>query len=378
MKKVLFIDRDGTLVHEPKDTFQVDSFYKLEFYHGALTWLARIAAELDYELVMVTNQDGLGTASFPEDWFWPIQNFIVKTFAGEGVHFTDVHIDRTFPAQMAPTRKPGIAMLTRYLQGGYDLEHSFVIGDRITDVELAKNLGCKAIWMEQGNDLGSDETSVKDSELMPFVALNSMDWKAIYSFLRNQDRMTSVHRKTKETDIHIQLNLDGSGEAEINTGLAFFDHMLEQIARHGGVDLHIDVDGDLEVDEHHTIEDVGIALGDAFTKAMGKKTGMSRYGFSLPMDDCAAQCLIDFGGRPYLKWKVKFERERIGDVPTEMFSHFFESFSQAARCNVHLQAKGDNEHHKIEAVFKAFSRAVHQAIHADRKSDVLPSTKGVL
>jgi imidazoleglycerol-phosphate dehydratase/histidinol-phosphatase len=377
MKKVLFIDRDGTLVDEPKDSFQVDSFYKLRFLPGALTWLGRIARELDYELVMVTNQDGLGTASFPEEWFWPVQQFIVNTFTGEGVHFSDIHIDRTFPYQMAPTRKPGTAMLHRYFQGGYDLANSFVIGDRITDVELAKNVGCKAIWMDEGNALGAAEISTSHDALLPYVALRTLDWQEIYHFLKLANRATRVTRRTAETEISIALNLHGSGHAEIFTGLGFFDHMLEQIARHGGVDLEIQCDGDLEVDEHHTIEDVGLALGEAFRSAMGKKAGMQRYGFHLPMDDAAAQCLLDFGGRPHVKWKVKFEREMVGDVPTELFGHFFESFAQAAKCNLHIHSKGENDHHKIEAAFKAFARALRMALSDTGGTDV-PSTKGVL
>lgn len=378
MKKVLFIDRDGTMVAEPKDTFQVDSFYKLAFYPGALTYLSRIAKECDYELVMVTNQDGLGTEGFPEDWFWPVQQFIVNTFAGEGVHFSDIHIDRTFPHQNAPTRKPGTGMLFRYFQGDYDLENSFVIGDRITDVELAKNIGCKAIWMDDGNNLGGTETSVEHAALMPHVALRSLDWKEIYSYLRNLPRFTRVLRRTSETDIRVDLNLDGSGHADITTGIGFFDHMLEQIARHGGMDLEIDCDGDLEIDEHHSIEDIGIALGEAFRTAMGKKIGMERYGFSLPMDEANASALLDFGGRTAFKWKVKLEREFIGDMPTEMFSHFFESFAQSAKCNLHLAAKGENEHHKIEAVFKAFARSLKMAVARNVNSSDLPSTKGVL
>jgi imidazoleglycerol-phosphate dehydratase / histidinol-phosphatase len=356
----------------------VDSFYKLAFYPGALTYLARIAKECDYELVMVTNQDGLGTDSFPEEWFWPVQQFVVNTFAGEGVHFTDIHIDRTFPHQMAPTRKPGTGMLFRYFQGGYDLENSFVIGDRITDVELAKNLGCKAIWIDEGNSLGGDETSVKHDALMPFVALRSLDWKEIYQYLRNLPRFTHIHRRTAETDIHVSINLDGSGQSDISTNIGFFDHMLDQIARHGGIDLSIECDGDIEVDEHHSIEDVGLALGEAFRTAMGKKIGMERYGFSLPMDEAQATALIDFGGRPHFKWKVKLEREYIGDMPTELFPHFFESFAHSAKCNLHLQAKGDNEHHMIEGVFKAFARALKMAISRNIQNNELPSTKGVL
>jgi imidazoleglycerol-phosphate dehydratase/histidinol-phosphatase len=378
MKKVLFIDRDGTLIEEPRDNFQVDSFYKLSFYPGAITWLSRIAKEMDYELVMVTNQDGLGTPSFPEEWFWPVQNFVVNTFAGEGVFFTDIHIDRTFPQQNAPTRKPGTGMLHRYFQGGYDLKQSFVIGDRITDVQLAANIGCKAIWMDTGSALGYEEVSGVVQGLNESVAIKTLDWKEIYTFLKQKSRDAQVSRKTNETNVSVMLNLDGTGISEIQTGLGFFDHMLEQIARHGGIDLEINCDGDLEVDEHHSIEDVALALGEAFRNAMGKKTGMERYGFSLPMDEAAASVLIDFGGRPHLKWKVKLKREFIGDVPVEMFKHFFESFAQTAGANIHISAKGENEHHIIEAVFKSFARAVKQAITINIENASIPTTKGVI
>lgn len=378
MKKVLFIDRDGTLIEEPRDNFQVDSFYKLSFYPGAITWLSRIAKEMDYELVMVTNQDGLGTPSFPEEWFWPVQNFVVNTFAGEGVFFTDIHIDRTFPHQNAPTRKPGTGMLHRFFQGGYDLKRSFVIGDRITDVQLAANIGCQAIWMDTGAGLGFEEVPGVIQGLNDSIAIKTLEWKEIYAFLKQKSRDTQVSRKTNETNVSVMLNLDGTGISEIQTGLGFFDHMLEQLARHGGVDLEINCDGDLEVDEHHSIEDVALALGEAFRNAMGKKTGMERYGFSLPMDEAAASVLIDFGGRPHLKWKVKLKREFIGDVPVEMFKHFFESFAQTAGANIHISAKGENEHHIIEAVFKSFARAVKQAITINRKNASIPTTKGVI
>lgn len=363
MKKVLFIDRDGTLVIEPPVDYQLDSFEKLEFYPGVFQWLSRIAKELDYELVMVTNQDGLGTASFPEETFWPVQNMIIRAFKNEGVQFSEILIDRSLPHENLPTRKPGTAMLTHYLKGNYNLAESFVIGDRRTDVQLAKNLGCKAIYM--GVDNCED------------AVLKTRSWADIYQLLKSEPRKAKVVRKTSETNIEIELNLDGSGKSEISTGLGFFDHMLEQIARHGNMDLTIKVAGDLHIDEHHTIEDVAIALGEAFLKALGSKKGIERYGFLLPMDDCLAQVAIDFGGRPWLVWDAKFGREKIGEMPTEMFMHFFKSFSDNAKCNLNIKAEGENEHHKIEAIFKALAKAIRMAVSKTGNFSI-PSTKGSL
>ena len=363
MKKVLFIDRDGTLVIEPPIDYQLDSLEKLEFYPQVFTYLSRIVSELDYEIVMVTNQDGLGTDSFPEETFWPAQNKVIQAFENEGINFADIHIDRTFPEQNAPTRKPGIAMLTRYLKGDYDLKNSFVLGDRLSDVELAKNLGSKAIFLGEG---GSE------------AELNSKSWKEIYEYLIKLNRTSSIVRNTKETKIQIELDLDGNGKNNISTGLPFFDHMLDQIGKHANIDLNIHVNGDLEVDEHHTVEDTAIALGEVFRQALGKKTGITRYGFSLPMDDCLAQVVIDFGGRNWIEWNVDFTREKIGELPTEMFYHFFKSFSDEAKCNLNISCKGDNEHHKIEAVFKAFAKSIKMAVNRDFNNMVLPSTKGVL
>ena len=378
MKKVLFIDRDGTIVLEPEN-YQLDALEKLEFYPKAFQYLAKIAAELDYELAMVTNQDGLGTDSFPEDTFWPTQNFILKAFENEGVVFDEIFVDRTFPEENAPTRKPRTGMLTKYLNNPeYDLENSFVLGDRLTDVELAKNLGAKAIYMNDIDGIGSNEISSKREELDETIILQTMSWKEIYEFLKLEARSASITRKTNETDITINLDLDGTGKANIKTGLNFFDHMLDQIARHGGMDLNIITKGDLHIDEHHTIEDTGIALGEAFAIAIGNKLGIERYGFCLPMDDCLAQVAIDFGGRNWIVWEADFKREKVGDVPTEMFFHFFKSFSDAAKCNLNVKAEGENEHHKIEAIFKAFAKAIKMAIKRDAEKMVLPSTKGVL
>ena len=377
MKKVLFIDRDGTIVIEPTD-FQLDSLDKLEFYPKAFQYLAKIANELDYELVMVTNQDGLGTASFPEDTFWPTQNFILRAFENEGVLFDDIFIDRSFPADNAPTRKPRTGMLTKYIDNpNYDLTNSFVLGDRITDVALAKNLGAKAIFLQQQEGLGSDE--IKENEdFSDVISLQTTDWKTIYEFLKLEARSASIERKTHETDIFIQLNLDGTGKSKIDTGIAFFDHMLDQIARHGQMDLEITVKGDLEVDEHHTIEDTAIALGEVFAKALGNKLGIERYGFCLPMDDCLSQVAIDFGGRNWLVWETQFKREMVGKMPTEMFYHFFKSFSDGAKANINIKAEGTNEHHKIEAIFKAFAKAIKVAVKRDTEKMILPSTKGML
>ncbi|SEM19763.1 imidazoleglycerol-phosphate dehydratase [bacterium A37T11] len=374
-KKVLFIDRDGTLIQEPEDE-QIDSFAKLKFYPGALQYLPRIARELDYELVLVSNQDGLGTDSHPEANFWPVHRFILDTFAGEGVVFAAEHIDRTFPHENAPTRKPGTAMLTGYYNtDSYDLEGSYVIGDRVNDVKLAQNLGAKAIWLRNNDQLGAAENHEIDQKT---VALETPDWQKIYEFLKLGARYAEHRRKTNETDIAITLNLDGTGKADIQTGLPFFDHMLDQLARHGSMDLFIRAKGDLHIDEHHTIEDTGIALGEIFAGALGDKRGIERYGFCLPMDDCLAQVGIDFGGRNWLVWQAEFHREKVGDMPTEMFYHFFKSFSDAAKCNLNIKAEGTNEHHKIEAIFKAFAKAIKMAVKRDVEKMQLPSTKGVL
>lgn len=378
MKKVLFIDRDGTIVLEPEN-LQLDSLDKLEFYPKAFQYLAKIANELDYELAMVTNQDGLGTDSFPEDTFWPTQNFILKAFENEGVLFDEIFVDRSFPEENAPTRKPRTGMLTKYLNNpAYDLENSFVLGDRLTDVELAKNLGAKAIFMNDTDGAGSNEISAKREELDETIVLQSMDWKTIYEFLKLEARSASITRKTNETDIYIHLNLDGTGKSKIDTGIAFFDHMLDQISRHGQMDLEILVKGDLEVDEHHTIEDTAIALGEVFAKALGNKLGIERYGFCLPMDDCLAQAAIDFGGRNWLIWETEFKREMVGKMPTEMFYHFFKSFTDGAKANLNIKAEGINEHHKIEAIFKAFAKAIKVAVKRDTEKMILPSTKGML
>ncbi|RNC90095.1 MAG: bifunctional histidinol-phosphatase/imidazoleglycerol-phosphate dehydratase HisB [Allomuricauda sp.] len=377
MKKVLFIDRDGTLTLEPGDE-QLDSFEKLIFYPQMFSYLARIAKELDFELVMVTNQDGLGTEAFPEDTFWPVQNFIIQTLQSEGIEFSEICIDRTFPRDKAPTRKPGTAMLEQYIFGQYDMNASVVIGDRLTDMELAKNLGAKGIYINDQTHLGTDEITVAESDLSSHIVLETNSWKHIYEFLKLDKRTGSITRKTRETDIKISLDLDGTGNANMDTGLKFFDHMLDQLARHGQMDLSIKVVGDLEVDEHHTIEDTGIALGEAFYKALGNKLGIERYGFSLPMDDCLAQVALDFGGRSWLVWEADFKREKIGDMPTEMFHHFFKSFSDGAKANLNIKAEGTNEHHKIEAIFKAFAKAIKMAVKRDAEKMVLPSTKGML
>ena len=374
MKKVLFIDRDGTLIKEPPIDFQVDSLEKLEFVPKVLRNMFNIQKNLDYELVMVTNQDGLGTDSFPEDTFWPTQNTMLRAFENEGVTFDDIIIDKTFPEENAPTRKPRTGLLTKYLNDDYDLANSFVIGDRLTDIELAKNLGAKGILLNNG-DL-TDE--LKKQNLAENCTLISDDWDDIYSCVASPERTAEIKRTTKETNILIQLNLDGSGVCNITTGLNFFDHMLNQIGRHSGVDLTVLVKGDLEVDEHHTIEDTALALGEAFKNAVGNKLGMERYGFCLPMDDCLALVAIDFGGRPWLVWDAEFNREMVGDMPTEMFMHFFKSFSDAALCNLNIKAEGTNEHHKIEAIFKALAKSIKMAIKRDVFNFELPSTKGEL
>ncbi len=376
-KKVLFIDRDGTVIVEPADE-QTDSLEKIIFYPGVLSYLSRIAIEMDFELVMVTNQDGLGSETFPEETFWPAHNFILKCFEGQGIVFTETHIDRTFPHENAETRKPGTGMLKKYFAKEYDLQNSFVIGDRLTDMELAKNLGSKGIYINTNTHLGTNEITVEESELKETIVLETADWKAIYDFLKLKNRVAEISRKTKETDISIQLNLDGTGISNISTGILFFDHMLDQLARHGQMNLDISVKGDLEVDEHHTIEDTGIALGEVFHKALGNKLGMERYGFCLPMDDCLAQVALDFGGRSWLVWEADFKREMIGKMPTEMFYHFFKSFSDGAKANLNIKAEGTNEHHKIEAIFKAFAKAIKMAVKRDVDKMLLPTTKGIL
>ncbi len=364
MKKVLFIDRDGTIICEPDD-FQVDVIEKLRFLPSAITNLVKIARETEFLLVMVTNQDGMGTESFPESAFHPAQNFVLQTLADEGVEFEDVFVDTTFAHEKAPTRKPGTGMLGKYLTGEYDLANSYVIGDRPTDVQLARNLGARAIYIRNENfPLDGDDAFVVDT------------WEEIYKLLRQPPRVATHRRTTKETDIAVELNLDGSGRAEITTGVSFFDHMLEQIARHGSIDLKIEAKGDLHIDEHHTIEDVAITLGEAFSLALADKRGMERYGFCLPMDDCLAQVAIDFGGRNWIVWEAEFKREMIGEMPTEMFFHFFKSFSDKALCNLNIKAEGTIEHHKIEAIFKAFAKSIKMAVRRD--GDSLPSTKGVL
>lgn len=378
MKKVLFIDRDGTLVLEPHD-YQVDALDKVEFYPLVFQYLAKIVQELDYELVMVTNQDGLGTPSYPEDTFWPAHNAIMKAFRNEGIVFAEEVIDRTFPHENQPTRKPGTALLTHYMDGSVDLANSFVIGDRITDVQLAKNLGAKAIWMVTDPQLGADEISNDARSLHEVIALNSTDWGEIYRFLKGRQRSGKVHRVTKETDVFVKLELDGQGHYNSHTGLGFFDHMLDQLAKHSGANLEVQVKGDLHIDEHHTIEDTAIALGEAFRQAVGDKRGMERYGSCiLPMDDCLATAAIDFSGRPWLVWNTEYRREKVGQMPTEMFYHFFKSFSDTALCNLNIKAEGENEHHKIEATFKAVAKAIKMAVKRDVNSQELPSTKGVL
>jgi len=378
MKKVLFIDRDGTLIKEVPPTYQIDSFEKLEFYPDMFTWMSRIAKELDFELVMVSNQDGLGTASFPEETFTPVQNFILKSLANEGIAFSEILIDKSLPIENSPNRKPATGMLTSYLRNDkYDIANSFVIGDRITDIQLAKNLGCKAIWLNNDPTLGSNEINTEET-FQESIALETTNWKSIYEYLRLGQRIIQHERNTNETKIHLLLNLDGKGNGVIDTGLNFFNHMLDQLSRHSGIDMMLKVQGDLQIDEHHTIEDTAIALGEAFAKALGDKKGIERYGFTLPMDDCLAQVAIDFGGRSWLVWDATFKREKIGDVPTEMFYHFFKSFSDAAKCNLNIKVEGDNEHHKIESIFKAWAKAMKIAIKRDPNNMQLPSTKGTL
>jgi imidazoleglycerol-phosphate dehydratase / histidinol-phosphatase len=371
MKKVLFIDRDGTLILEPPDE-QIDSLEKLEYYPGVFTWLRKIAHETDYELVIITNQDGLGTDRFPENTFWPTHERMMKTFENEGIKFSNVFIDKSFPHEKLNTRKPETGLLTEYMSGKYDLKNSYVIGDRLTDVELAKNLGSKGILLKDS----SLDSKMNELKLTEFCTLTTESWEEIYKLLTNSQRTSTVNRKTKETDISITLNLDGSGKSSISTGLGFFDHMLDQLAKHGNLDLAITVKGDLHIDEHHTIEDTALALGDAFLQALGNKRGIERYGFCLPMDDCLAQVALDFGGRPWLVWEADFKREKIGEMPTEMFYHFFKSFSDTAKSNLNIKAEGTNEHHKIEAIFKAFAKSIKMAVK--KEGNELPSTKGTL
>lgn len=377
MKRVLFIDRDGTLIKEPEDQ-QVDSFEKLVFYPKVFQYLSKICHELDFEIVMVTNQDGLGTDSHPEEYFWPVHNFMVDTFKNQGIVFKEQFIDKTFARENASTRKPNTGLLTQYFSEDYDLSNSFVIGDRLTDIELAKNLGGKGIFINDETNLGTEEITVAKGDLDDYIALESNDWKEIYEFLKLQSRFGSIERNTNETQIAISVNLDGTGKSDIDTGLAFFDHMLDQLARHGQMDLDIKVEGDLQVDEHHTIEDTAIALGELFNDVLGDKLGIERYGFCLPMDDCLAQVAIDFGGRNWLVWEADFKREMIGKMPTEMFMHFFKSFTDGAKCNLNIKAEGINEHHKIEAIFKAFAKAIKMAVKRDAEKLILPSTKGML
>jgi imidazoleglycerol-phosphate dehydratase/histidinol-phosphatase len=372
-KKALFIDRDGTLISEPADE-QIDSLEKLEFIPGVFRNLYQIRRNLSYELVIVSNQDGLGTVSFPEETFWPAHNKMIKAFENEGIWFDDQLFDRSFPEQHAPTRKPGTGLLGKYLDGSYDLANSFVIGDRLTDVQLAKNLGAKAILINEG----SLSEPLRESGLEQTCVLVTTNWDEIYARVAAPERTALVERNTRETRIRVELNLDGTGKGTIATGLGFFDHMLDQIARHAGIDLTINVDGDLHVDEHHTIEDTALALGEAFKKALGDKRGIERYGYCLPMDDCLAQVAIDFGGRPWLVWDATFNREKIGEMPTEMFFHFFKSFADTSLSNINIKAEGQNEHHKIEGIFKALARAIKMAIRKDVFNFELPSTKGTL
>jgi len=369
MQKILFIDRDGVIIKEPAD-YQIDDIHKLSFIPGVFYYLGEIARKLDYILVMVTNQDGLGTDSFLENKFWPIQELVVRTLQGEGISFEQICIDRSFPEDNSPYRKPGTAMLTKYMSDHYDLENSFVIGDRVTDMQLATNLGAKGILLK------SDLHGVTDK--MAKYVCNAQSWKDIYQFLISSERKTKAIRITHETNIEGSINLDGSGICEIDTGLPFFDHMLEQIAKHGQIDLYLQTKGDLHIDEHHTVEDTAIVLGKLFHQALGKKAGIQRYGFVLPMDEAKAQVLIDFGGRPWIVWDVIFKREKIGDVPTEMFYHFFKSFSDHALCNLNISASGTNEHHIIESVFKAFAKAILIAKTRNTENMNIPSTKGSL
>lgn len=376
MQKVLFIDRDGTLIVEPKDNFQTDKFEKLQFLPNVISSLKKIKEQTDYSFVIVTNQDGLGTKSFPEKSFWGPHNLMLDIFRQEGVDFAEVYIDRSFAKDNSPTRKPNTGLLTHYMNNPkYDLQNSYVIGDRLTDIQLAKNLGCKGILIGRSADK-TDDNKLNVTELQKSIALKTSNWNEIATFLTLPKRIASIQRNTNETKISVELNLDGNGKSSIKTGLGFFDHMLEQLAKHSGCDLTIKVKGDLHIDEHHTIEDTAIALGEAFHQALGNKKGIARYGFLLPMDDVLAQVAIDFSGRPWLVWKAKFKREKIGEMPTELFFHFWKSFSDAAKCNLNIKAEGDNEHHKIEAIFKAVAKSIKMAVK--REGNDLPSTKGLL
>lgn len=376
MKRILFIDRDGVVLQEPPTDFQIDHIDKTIFVPGVIKQLSFIAADFDFYKVMITNQDGLGTASYPAEHFYPFQHLMTRTLAGEGFVFDEIHIDDSFAADNKPTRKPGTALLSHLMNNpAYDLANSFVIGDRWSDIELAKNLGCKAIYLKSGLHELSEEQAHNYAST---IVLETSDWRSIYAFLKLGLRQVQHERNTNETKIKINLNIDGSGKANIHTGLGFFDHMLEQIARHGKIDLSIETKGDLHIDEHHTIEDTGIALGEAFAMALADKRGMERYGFALPMDEAEAKVLIDFGGRNWIVWNAEFKREKVGEMPTEMFFHFFKSFSDGAKCNLNIECKGDNEHHKIEAIFKAFAKAIKMAVKRDPLSNQLPSTKGVL
>lgn len=378
MKPILFIDQDGTLIEEVPVTWQIDEWSKLKFMKGALNNLSKIVQERDFELVLVSNQDGLGRPQFPEEPFMSIHQHILDTFSSVGVNFSGVHIDKSLPEENKPTRKPGTAMLGQYTLGTYDLANSYVIGDRVTDMQLAQNLGCKGLFLNTGtgfSELGDELAWMEKSEAISIVS----SWEDIYRILtEKQERIAEVSRVTKETDISVKLNLDGAASGGIDTGIGFFDHMLDQISRHGQVGLSLICKGDLHIDEHHSIEDCALALGAAFKKALGDKRGIERYGFALPMDDCTAQVLIDFGGRPSFIWEAEFKREMVGQMPTEMFSHFFKSFSDAASCNLVVKAKGENEHHKIEAIFKAFAKAIKMAKSYSGDANTLPSTKGML
>ncbi|HLP96743.1 MAG TPA: bifunctional histidinol-phosphatase/imidazoleglycerol-phosphate dehydratase HisB [Saprospiraceae bacterium] len=389
MKKILFLDRDGCLIQEPQPDQQVDSLEKLEFMPGVLYALARIVRELDYTLVMVTNQDGLGTSSFPEETFWPAHQKMLKTFENEGIIFYRAHIDRSFKHQNLPTRKPGTAMLTEYFTEEWDLGNSWVVGDRLTDMQLAQNLGARGILLLNQSGIEAENTPglvLQHAHGIEYSPENEKEadyqtaqtWEEIYQYLRFPARKVIHQRTTRETNIQVTLNLDGQGESQIHTGLGFFDHMLDQLAKHGQLDIFIKAQGDLWVDEHHTIEDVALTLGEAFGLALGDKKGVERYGFTLPMDEALAQVAVDFGGRPWIVWDATFAREKIGDMPTEMFFHFFKSFSDAARCNLNIRVEGQNEHHKIEAIFKAFAKAVKMAVRRDPLNQNLPSTKGIL